>query len=648
MPIDISAHKVCSDPNIWVFDDVLSPQLLDYIDSQFASENAAGPRPGESKTMPSILERGVDIYKCPESKELFDTLRSITNINEVESCCKLLIYDVLGKTQEAHVDHISLDAMPEWQGYHMCQLDLAKQSISKWCSDQVVPTFTFVVYFNDVGAIHFPKAALDDQTIKCKRGRIVMFQNYIDEQRPNHNDMCTHYGIYDENVPKRILTGGMVANSTPSTCGGTGNPGQGWIYSVAKHRTSHHDDAALPNVSKPHHELHELGQASTEARNNQANVLRCVQKDPENFRYASDRLRDDKKIVSIAVERDPDNLQYASDGMKDTFAIVKTALKKNGGCLRYAGPRCRDNRHIVECAMKTDPEAFAFASANLKNDKDMVLAALRATGKNLFHAAEDMKNDEDVVLVSCERDSESGLSFAPKELQERLHNAANVRGVSLSEYAREHFNAKIIQVAATRADVGKPTKPTYASVVEADGETWNICCTNLAGAELATFSFKAPPSKQNAGLAFRSALANTLGVSRAAMQIVLPGGQVLATVDPTLTFDELMAPTPFDFEKVKKFRSLQAIIDSETVFQHQCTKAFKQFDKNNDDAIDAMEADSLVKHLCTSFDLPSPDGEQVGKAFDAADVSRDGKLQVKEFPKFFKIILQGLMKELRK
>ncbi|CAE7195154.1 CML1 [Symbiodinium sp. CCMP2456] len=43
-----------------------------------------------------------------------------------------------------------------------------------------------------------------------------MFENYNDSQRPNHDVLAAHYGLYFDNLPKRILVMGILANETPT------------------------------------------------------------------------------------------------------------------------------------------------------------------------------------------------------------------------------------------------------------------------------------------------------------------------------------------------------------------------------------------------------------------------------------------------
>eukprot|EP00931_Biecheleriopsis_adriatica_P109195 TRINITY_DN83457_c0_g1_i1.p1 TRINITY_DN83457_c0_g1~~TRINITY_DN83457_c0_g1_i1.p1 ORF type:complete len:536 (-),score=96.26 TRINITY_DN83457_c0_g1_i1:41-1618(-) len=213
-------HVVCEDPYVWVFDDLLSENFLGLVDGLFQSSRSptfslAG-RTSQSVTL--------DLETDPKVQELFDVIRSIAGIREVDQCCKALISDVSGVTQDAHVDHVSLDDLARrYEPERLRFLDASKQSFSERHPGRVVPTLSVVCYFNDVGGIFFPDSTLPSKTIPGKRGRIVMFQNYIDSQRPMHNPRCLHYGTYYEDKPKRVMTMGVLANETPVMLGSPKN-----------------------------------------------------------------------------------------------------------------------------------------------------------------------------------------------------------------------------------------------------------------------------------------------------------------------------------------------------------------------------------------------------------------------------------------
>lgn len=233
------SKQVCSDPPIWVFDGLLSDSLLERVDTSFEDI--------QWQTMNGRTVRMVELSIDDQLSELTQTLRSISHIEDVAPCGKAWIMDVRGRDQGAHVDGWELEKSRK----SMELLDLSKCSVQ--CHNgfkTVIPTLSFVIYFNDSGGIAFPKAALPNPTIPAKRGRIVMFSNYDDLHRPAHNPKAVHYGVYGD-VPKRVMTAGVMSSETPAALSGSQNDGapktKGFLYAPIMHRSN----TACGNDSPP-------------------------------------------------------------------------------------------------------------------------------------------------------------------------------------------------------------------------------------------------------------------------------------------------------------------------------------------------------------------------------------------------------------
>lgn len=223
------SKQVCCDPPIWVFDDLLSDSLLRRVDDSFEGIRWQ-PMNGRQVRM---VELSID----EQLAELTETLRSISHIEDVAPCGKAWIMDVIGRNQGPHLDGWEVE-----KNAHMQLLDLSRCSVQ--CHkgfSTIIPTLSFVVYFNDAGGIAFPQAALPNPTIPAKRGRILMFQNYDDAQRPAHNPRAVHYGIYGD-FPKRVMTAGVMSSSTPSELSGSSPAGasktKGFLYAPIMHRSN--------------------------------------------------------------------------------------------------------------------------------------------------------------------------------------------------------------------------------------------------------------------------------------------------------------------------------------------------------------------------------------------------------------------------
>jgi len=168
--------------------------------------------------------------------ELPQVLQQISHIQDVAPCGKAWIMDVLGRDQGAHMDGWEVEKSRQ----SMQMLDLSKCSIQ--CHNgfnTVIPTLSFVIYFNDSGGISFPRASLSKPMISAKRGRIVMFQNYDDTNRPAHNPKALHHGVYGQSF-KRVMTAGVMSSETPLQLQGPEFANapftRGFLYAPIMHR----------------------------------------------------------------------------------------------------------------------------------------------------------------------------------------------------------------------------------------------------------------------------------------------------------------------------------------------------------------------------------------------------------------------------
>jgi len=199
---NIDAHKVSSTPNCWVFDDLVDTEFLDWIDQQFEQEGRVDnvkPHPRDK----DIKFQGLRL-PVTEHPKLFNTLATLSHIDPIRKCDVYIINDVWGTAWDPHIDYVwPLEKLSD-----KTQLRMEQQQSKP--SGQVVPTYTYVVYFNDVGSVSFPESSLE---VKGKRGRIIMWENY-NESHNSLDPFATHIGSYEfqKNTPKRIAVFGSVQN----------------------------------------------------------------------------------------------------------------------------------------------------------------------------------------------------------------------------------------------------------------------------------------------------------------------------------------------------------------------------------------------------------------------------------------------------
>ncbi|CAE7688824.1 unnamed protein product [Symbiodinium sp. KB8] len=209
--MDFSVNHLSTRPHVWVVDGAVSERFLDLVDNQLASSE--GTVTSELRNGKSITSRSVEFGVDDVSRQLFETVAGFWGLLPEQSIESFVVSDICGEGQAPHVDHINLDDLPV---HKLDFLDLTRQSSSPSNPRRVVPTISVVVYFNSVGGLQFPHSADKLGTIAAKRGRIVMFQNYVDTDRPHHDSMAAHCGVYLDSLPKRILVMGILANETPS------------------------------------------------------------------------------------------------------------------------------------------------------------------------------------------------------------------------------------------------------------------------------------------------------------------------------------------------------------------------------------------------------------------------------------------------
>mmetsp|Transcript_21563 Transcript_21563/g.50263 ORF Transcript_21563/g.50263 Transcript_21563/m.50263 type:complete len:377 (-) Transcript_21563:62-1192(-) len=249
-----SLQLVSSDPKVWVLDDAMSPKFLDVVDAAFQCRDR-GQKAVQKQGGRVLMTRNIHFEVEELSCELFQTISSVCGLKEaVPQHPHFLVTEVCGQRQVAHVDHVNLDSIAA--GRFADFLDLTRQSSSGSNPRSVVPTVSIILYFNAVGGVRFPSAQGAD-LIAGKRGRMILFENYDDGCRPSHKSSSTHYGVYFETLPKRVLVMGVLANETPPM-NKVAEPTRGLIYCAGTGRDPlfhgnypSHDDERTPTPPKP-------------------------------------------------------------------------------------------------------------------------------------------------------------------------------------------------------------------------------------------------------------------------------------------------------------------------------------------------------------------------------------------------------------
>lgn len=233
---DLDKYKVTDKPNMWMFDDLLSKEFLDYIDQQF--ETLDLPVHHEKLHTYEKHTRSLALPLDEKTVEFTNLLEKLGHFVPTEACPMLVISEVWGDDQGAHLDHVEVDNLaPLYQNLQF--LDREKQRQHPDNQGRIVPTLSMVTYFNDEGSIVFPKL---DMELEGKRGRIFMWQNYHDEKRPEANPLSTHYGKYSHTRCKRVMACGVLSNETPDPTQPATTKGVLYCPNACGHH-AHHDDS---------------------------------------------------------------------------------------------------------------------------------------------------------------------------------------------------------------------------------------------------------------------------------------------------------------------------------------------------------------------------------------------------------------------
>jgi len=193
--------------NIWVFDNLLSSSFLALTDQEFMNGEKIVK---QAKYNPHLKTTQVRIPRMSWSAEVFEVLLRISNVRPIEIPSFFIVREVTGQTdhhpQNEHMDYASLEDID-------IKTQLSWDQFQFDTSHEKIPTFSFIVYFKNIGRIVFPNVG---ETVNARRGRIVMFQNYHNHINRKIDYRALHYGTYSTE-PKRLALFGILTETIPVT-----------------------------------------------------------------------------------------------------------------------------------------------------------------------------------------------------------------------------------------------------------------------------------------------------------------------------------------------------------------------------------------------------------------------------------------------
>lgn len=194
-------------------------------------------------------------------------------------------------------------------------------------------------------------------------------------------------------------------------------------------------------------------------------VRRAINVYPDDFAFASLRLKDDLEFAIHAVKLEKKNLKYVSERLRndECFAI---AIVKPGMKYKYLGSDVRDSKNFVMTAINKTGSAkpFEFASLRLRGDLELATLASNYSAETVIRSgATDVRTNKDLLKILITK-SPCIIKYAPLSIRTDLE--LNILGASLSGLflaytcAEMRDNDEVVRAAV----MNDPTAIRFASI----------------------------------------------------------------------------------------------------------------------------------------------------------------------------------------
>jgi hypothetical protein len=160
-------------------------------------------------------------------------------------------------------------------------------------------------------------------------------------------------------------------------------------------------------------------------------MLQVLNKTPQLFRWASDRLKSDREIMKLAVQIPFDwyrnsLLKFGAEAICDDEEIVMLAVSTDPTALLHASDRLKCDKDIVKAAFsskwiqKDSSKVFLSLPEALRKDPEIVELALKSAGSLLQHLEPAFKDDLELVKKAILSSHGSAFQFASDRLKEDI------------------------------------------------------------------------------------------------------------------------------------------------------------------------------------------------------------------------------------
>lgn len=120
----------------------------------------------------------------------------------------------------------------------------------------------------------------------------------------------------------------------------------------------------------------------------------------------SERLRNSYELVKLAVEKNSENFKYASDELKSNAEIAYDAISQDSDIFGFISDKLKDNPKFMLRAVELNPDNLFFGSKYIKDNEVIALAAIKKKPSTMMYLSKRLLN-----ICQMNEDPEKALQF---------------------------------------------------------------------------------------------------------------------------------------------------------------------------------------------------------------------------------------------
>lgn len=127
-----------------------------------------------------------------------------------------------------------------------------------------------------------------------------------------------------------------------------------------------------------------------------------------------DSLKDDEELVSLFLDKSPNNFQYASPRLRDNPAIAFKAVTLLPNNIKYVSDSLKHNKKFALSVVGLNVDILRYLPTSLKDDRDIALRAVSHHGGSLAYVSARLKEDLGLVLCACKNNILASAAGSPR------------------------------------------------------------------------------------------------------------------------------------------------------------------------------------------------------------------------------------------